>query len=174
VVGIRGNLDTRLRKLAEGACDALVLALAGIERLGIDSVAMRPLRLEECLPASGQGALGVEVRADDDELRTVVRGLNHPPTWACVEAERAFLRRLDAGCQAAASAHARHVGGKLRLDALVADVDGTAVLMERETADPADGPFAAARLAERLLVAGAEQILARGRRRRTQSGKDAL
>jgi len=171
IVGVRGNLDTRLRKLAEGQYGALVLALAGVERLGIDSVAVQPLSLEECLPASGQGALGVEVRADDEATRTLVEALNHAPTIACVEAERAFLRRLEGGCQAAATAYARHVGGKLRLDALVADVHGHAVLMERETADPADGPFAAARLAERLLVAGAEQILARARE--AAAGDDA-
>ena len=163
VVGVRGNLDTRLRKLAEGQYGALVLALAGVERLGIDSVAVQPLSLEECLPASGQGALGVEVRADDEVNRTLVEALNHAPTLACVDAERAFLRRLEAGCQAAATAYARHIGGKLRIDALVADVDGLAVLMECETANVADGVFAASRLAERLLVAGAEEILVRGR-----------
>jgi len=163
VVGVRGNLDTRLRKLSEGQYGALVLALAGVERLGIDSVAVQPLAIEECLPAAGQGALGVEVRADDESTRSLVEALNHAPTLACVDAERAFLRRLEAGCQAAATAYARHVGGKLRLDTLVADVDGYVVLMERETAEIAEGPFAAARLAERLLVAGAEEILARGR-----------
>ena len=163
VIGVRGNLDTRLRKLAEGQYGALVLALAGVERLGIDSVAVQPLSLEECLPAAGQGALGVEIRSDDDATREIVQTLNHSATIACVDSERAFLRRLEAGCQAAATAYARHLGGKLRLDALVADVDGCAVLMERETAEPAEGPFAAARLAERLLVAGAEEILARGR-----------
>jgi hydroxymethylbilane synthase len=163
VVGVRGNLDTRLRKLAEGQYGALVLALAGVERLGIDSVAVQPLSIEECLPASGQGALGVEVRADDEANRTLVEALNHAPTLACVDAERAFLRRLEAGCQAAATAYARHIGGKLRIDALVADVDGLAVLMECETANVADGAFAASRLAERLLVAGAEEILVRGR-----------
>jgi len=171
VVGVRGNLDTRLRKLEEGQYGALVLALAGVERLGIESVAVQPLSLEECLPASGQGALGVEVRADDTATRTLVEAVNHTPTVTCVEAERAFLRRLEAGCQAAATAYARHVGGKLRLDALVADANGCAVLMERETTDPAEGPFAAARLAERLLVAGAEEILAS--EREASAGDDA-
>ena len=171
VVGVRGNLDTRLRKLAEGQYGALVLALAGVERLAIDSVAVQPLSLEECLPASGQGALGIEVRADDEATRTLVEALNHSPTVACVDAERAFLRRLEAGCQAAATAYARHVDGKLRIDALVADVNGFAVLMERETASVAEGPLVAARLAERLLVAGAEEILARGRE--AAAGEDA-
>jgi len=172
VVGVRGNLDTRLRKLKEGQYGALVLALAGVERLGIDSVAVQPLTLEECLPASGQGALGVEVRADDEANRSLVEALNHAPTLACVDAERAFLRRLEAGCQAAATAYARHVGGKLRIDALVADVDGLAVLMERETANVAEGTFAASRLAEHLLVAGAEEILARARE--AAAGDDAV
>jgi len=163
VVGVRGNLDTRLRKLAEGQFGALVLALAGVDRLGIDSVPCRPFDLDDCLPAAGQGALGVEVREDDRKTREIVETLNHPPTAACVEAERAFLRRLGAGCQASATAYARHVDGRLRLDALVADIDGRSVLMEREAAAPEQALALGTRLADRLRAAGAERILARAR-----------
>jgi hydroxymethylbilane synthase len=164
VVDVRGNLDTRLRKLTEGQFGALVLAVAGVDRLGIDSVPYRPLALDDCLPAAGQGALGVEVREDAKETREIIERLTHKATAACVEAERAFLRRLDAGCQASATAYARHEADKLRLDALVADVDGKTVLMERESGSPEDGIALGTRLADRLRVAGADAILAAARR----------
>jgi hydroxymethylbilane synthase len=127
---------------------------------------VQPLTPEQCLPAAGQGAIAVEVRADDDTTRVLVEAVSHASTKLCVEAERTFLHRIEAGCQAAATAHARLGDGKLRLDALVADANGRAVLMEREVAEPPEGRFAAARLAERLLVAGAEEILRRDRPRR--------
>lgn len=161
VVAVRGNLDTRIRKLKRGDVEALVLAVAGLQRLGIDDVAITPLGPDQLLPAVGQGALAVEARAEDPATATWLESLDDAPSAACVEAERALLRRLGGGCLAPAAAHARLEGGRLRVEGLVGDPDGRALLVESE-----DGPVASARgigerLAARLLTAGAQVILAR-------------
>jgi len=163
VVPIRGNVDTRLRKLQEGQVGALALALAGLERLGLDSLPIQPLAPETCMPAVGQGALGLEIREDDTETAVRVASLNHAPSMARVEAERAFLQRLGGGCLAPATAHARIVHDRLHLDAVVGDPEGRALLLEREVGEVAEASVIGARLAERLLVAGAERILADAR-----------
>jgi hydroxymethylbilane synthase len=162
-VPIRGNVDTRLRKLDQGEVGALVLAVAGLERLGLDRVPMRPLDSSICVPAVGQGALAVEIRDDDRSTADLVAALNHPPTMARVEAERAFLRRLGGGCLAPATAHARITQGRLHVEAVVGDPDGRALLVERESGDLEDAGIIGGRLAERLLVAGAERILREAR-----------
>jgi hydroxymethylbilane synthase len=159
VVPIRGNIDTRMRKLQNGEVAALVLATAGIERLGLDSLPMQRLASSVCVPAVGQGALALEIREEDEETAKLVEALNHPPSMARVEAERAFLRRLGGGCLAPATAHARIVDNRLHVEAVVGDPEGRALLFERESGDIDDGTIIGARLAERLLVAGAEQIL---------------
>ena len=125
VVPIRGNLGTRIRKLQNGEVGALVLALAGLQRLGLDSVPVRPLEIEACLPAVGQGALAVEIREADDRTAGLVQPLNHTGTWVCTSAERAFLRRLGGGCLAPASAFARIDRDRLHVEAVVGDPDGS-------------------------------------------------
>jgi hydroxymethylbilane synthase len=167
-VAVRGTVDTRLRKLGEGEgegeCDALVLALAGLDRLGVREVGIRPLPPEVCLPAVGQGALAIETRIDDAATRALVEPLSHGPSVAAITAERAFLRRLGGGCLAPAAAHARLDGdGRLAVDAVVCSPDGRCVLGERETGDPAEAAAIGRRLAERLLVGGAAQLLERAR-----------
>jgi hydroxymethylbilane synthase len=163
VVPIRGNVDTRLDKLARDEVGAIVLALAGLERLELDRFPMRPLDPDVCLPAVGQGALGLEIRQDDGETARFVSALNHAPSMACAEAERAFLRRLGGGCMAPASAYARITGGRVHLEAVVGSPDGRALLGERESGAIEDGAAIGARLAQRLLVAGAGRILADAR-----------
>jgi len=163
VVPIRGNLDTRIRKLQQGQVGALVLALAGLQRLGLDSVPVRPLDTGSCLPAVGQGALALEVRQADDRTAELVAPLNHSGTRACVSAERAFLRRLGGGCLSPASAWARIEDGRLYLEAVVVDADGGAMLLERESGEVEFAAILGSRLAERLLVAGAQRILAETR-----------
>ena len=163
VVPIRGNLDTRIRKLQSGEVGALVLALAGLQRLGLDSVPVRPLDIATCLPAVGQGALAVEIREDDDRTADLVEPLNHAGTWTCISAERAFLRRLGGGCLAPASAFARIEGDRVYVEAIVGDPDGHSMLLEREHGKLECASIIGARLAERLLVAGAKRILAEAR-----------
>jgi hydroxymethylbilane synthase len=159
VVPIRGNIDTRMRKLRDGEVGALVLATAGIDRLGLDTLPMQRLDLAHCVPAVGQGALGLEIREDDGETAGLVEALNHPPSMARVAAERAFLRRLGGGCLAPATAYAQIVDNRLHVEAVVGEPGGRALLSDRESGDVDDAAIIGARLAERLLVAGAERIL---------------
>jgi hydroxymethylbilane synthase len=104
---LRGNLDTRLRKLDEGQFDAIILAAAGIKRLGLSGRITEVIPLEISLPAIGQGAVGIECRINDEFIHGLIEPLNHPSTSLCVKAERAFLRRLEGGCQVPIAAHAR-------------------------------------------------------------------
>jgi hydroxymethylbilane synthase len=160
---VRGNVDTRVDKLLRGDVDAMVLALAGLERLGIDRAPYRAIAVETCLPAVGQGALAVETRRDDGRAVEVVSALDDAEARAEVVAERAFLRRLGGGCLAPATGFARVGDGGLHLRAVVGDPDGTQLLRDEERggADAADALGVA--LAERMIAAGAERILAAAR-----------
>lgn len=162
-VPVRGNVDTRVRHLREGRFDALVLALAGVERLGIRTVPVRPVPPAICLPAVGQGALALETREKDAEARALVGVLEHDESRQAVEAERAFLRTLGGGCLAPAAAHARIDGGLLRIDAVVGDPDGVELMRDAEHGAPAEGPALGDRLAARMLRAGAGPLLASAR-----------
>jgi len=118
-VDIRGNVATRIAKVDSSECDGVVLALAGLERLGLAEKAAHIFSIEEMTPAVGQGALGIEVRADDAETIALVVAIDHAATRAAVTAERAFLERLGAGCRSPVGAHATVGGGALRLRATV-------------------------------------------------------
>jgi hydroxymethylbilane synthase len=163
VVPARGNVDTRLRRLEAGAYDAVVLARAGLLRLGLRPAHAETLPTDEFLPAVGQGILGVETRAEDEALRARLAPLDDPPTRAEALAERAFLAALGADCRAAVAARARWQTGRLRLRGWVANpADGRAV------ADLAEGPADAAELlgaalARRLLERGGGELLAAAR-----------
>ncbi|MFO0554517.1 MAG: hydroxymethylbilane synthase [Polyangiaceae bacterium] len=125
---LRGNVDTRLRKVKEGPYDAVVLALAGLRRLGRDAEATEILSTEICLPAVGQGALGIECRAEDGETRAILAKLAHPETATRVTAERAVMAAVGGNCRMPIAAHAERrttaEGAELRLEAFVADSDG--------------------------------------------------
>jgi hydroxymethylbilane synthase len=163
VVPIRGNIDTRMRKLQEGEVDALVLALAGIERLGLRHLPLQVLDTTVCVPAVGQGALALETREGDRDTAALAEALRHVPSTVRVDAERAFLSRLGGGCLAPATGHARILNGRLHVEGMVGDPSGAALLLDRENGDVADATVIGARLAERLLVAGADRILADAR-----------
>ncbi len=170
IVPVRGNVDTRVGKLLDGGFDALVLALAGIERLGITNVPARPLEPEICLPAVGQGALAVETRASDRGTRDLVAGLEDTPTRQAVDAERAFLRVLGGGCLAPATAYARIGGGTLRLVAMVGDGNGATEIRDRESGRAEEAERLGEQLARRMLDAGADELL---RAAREEGGGDA-
>jgi hydroxymethylbilane synthase len=156
---LRGNLDTRLRKLREGQYDAIVLAAAGLRRLGWDKEVTEYLPTERSLPAIGQGALGIEGRRDDAFLRTLIAKLEHPPTRTAILAERALLQRLEGGCQVPIAAHARLKGDRLELEGMIASVDGHRMIRD-QVEGPADNPQALGlELAERLLAQGGDKIL---------------
>jgi hydroxymethylbilane synthase len=159
IVMLRGNLDTRLRKLREGQFDAIVLAAAGLNRLGWTGHITEYLPPEISLPAIGQGALAIEGRSDDTQVRTLVNKLAHEPTWMTVRAERALLHRLEGGCQVPIAAHAVLEGTQLRLDGLVASVDGTRMVRDQVQGSASNAEILGVRLAERLLELGGDVIL---------------
>lgn len=159
IVSLRGNVDTRLRRWREGACDALLLAVAGLERLGLaDSIAQRldPARF---VPAAGQGVLVLECRAGASAVLDAIAPLHHPPTAVAIAAERALLRRLDCGCKSPVAAYAQPRGGQLYLDALVANADGTQVLRHAASTASERAEALGIQVAEALLDAGAAAIL---------------
>jgi hydroxymethylbilane synthase len=160
IVPIRGNLDTRLRKLDGEGLDALVLAVAGLRRLGLAARIAEALPVALCLPAVGQGALAVQCRADDEATRALVAPLDDPPTRAAVEAERALLAALGGGCKLPIAGHALPHDGGLYLHGLLATADGQHVV-RAGLPGPAGDPSALGRaVAARLLAGGGAPLLA--------------
>jgi hydroxymethylbilane synthase len=159
VKDLRGNVDTRLRKLDEGLYDAVILAAAGLRRLGWASRISAYLDTTEMLPAVGQGALGIETRAADAETIELVRALDHAPTRAACVAERALLRGLGGGCQLPIAAHAVVHEEHLRLDGLVASIGGEKLIRETLEGQREDAAQLGQRLAESLLAKGAASLL---------------
>lgn len=161
VIPLRGNVNTRLRKLDEGEFDAIVLAAAGLLRLEMANRIAQYIPVETSLPAGGQGAVGIEIRSDDEELRALLKPLHHDATAACVLAERAMNRRLNGSCQVPIACHAKLDGEVLTLEGLVADISGEPVLRASATAAPADAEALGIEVAESLLAQGAGPILAK-------------
>ncbi len=156
---LRGNVDTRLNKLLAGDYDAILLAAAGLRRLGLAQRITETLPPEVMIPAVGQGALGIEVREGDDAVQALLAPLHHAPTATCVAAERALLARLEGGCQVPLAAHATLQGGRLSLEALLGHPSGQPLLRERGEG-AADDPGGLGRaVAERLLARGGDRIL---------------
>ncbi len=162
VAELRGNVDTRLRKLERGEVDAIVLAAAGLVRLGIVPAHAAPMSPAEMLPAPGQGALGVQARADDAATLEVLAGLEHPPSRTALLAERAIMRRLGGGCALPLGAYAEVEDGRVRLTAAVFTPDGAREA--RASAQGSDPEEVAAAVEAELRAAGAEGILAEVRR----------
>ncbi|WP_165227100.1 hydroxymethylbilane synthase [Aquisphaera insulae] len=159
VVTIRGNVETRLRQALDGALDAVVLAWAGLHRLGLHGHVTDRLAPPRFLPAVGQGALGIECRADDERTRSRLAGLDHPPSHRAVVAERAALAELEGGCLIPMAAWARDADGGLALDASVLDADGRRAVHAAD-AGPIDDPRGLGlRVASLLRAQGAEELL---------------
>ena len=156
---LRGNLDTRLRKLEAGEYDAILLAAAGLRRLGWADRVTEYLAPDVCLPAIGQGALALEGRATDTFVRDVAGRLEHWPTRVAVTAERALLERLEGGCQVPIAAHAVVVGESLSMSALVAGVNGRRLVRDSIQGAVSEAHGLGVRLAERLLERGGDEIL---------------
>jgi hydroxymethylbilane synthase len=157
---LRGNLQTRLRKLDDGAYAAIILAAAGLKRLGLADRIAAVLPPEQSLPAPGQGALGIECRADRADLIELLRVMNHPATAACVRAERAVSRALSGSCQLPLGAYAQNEGDQLRLRGFVARRDGSQIVSAELTGSAADPEGLGDELARRLKAQGAAEILA--------------
>jgi len=156
---LRGNINTRLRKLREGMYDAIILASAGVRRLGWQNEVTEIIPPDVMLPAIGQGALGIEARLDDEDTLGRISFLNDEVTGSCVAAERAFLHRLEGGCQVPIAAYAEREGDQIRLTGLVGSVDGTSIIRDSDQGPAAEAARLGDALATRILEAGGRQIL---------------
>ncbi len=160
MVIIRGNVETRMRKLTDENLDAVILAAAGLKRLGFADQVTEYLPVELSLPAIGQGALGIECRLDDETIKETIAFFNHPDTAHAVRAERALLWRCEGGCQVPIAAHGQVAGDTLTLTGFVASVDGSRSVKNSITGSVADCEKLGIALAEKLLADGAHEILA--------------
>lgn len=158
-VSIRGNVGTRLNKLDDGQYDALILAAAGIKRLGLQERITQYLEVDALLPAVGQGAMGIELREQDPETYQLVKQLNDEKTFTCVIAERAFSRRLNGGCHAPIAAYAEIDGTDLHMNALVGRLDGSEIIRSSITGTSSEAEVLGSKLGQELLDAGADVIL---------------
>lgn len=156
---LRGNLDTRIKKLTTKELDAVILAAAGIRRMGWTDKITEYIPTEVCLPAIGQGAVGVETRVDDDTISGLVSRLNHEPTSIAVRAERAFLKRLEGGCQVPIAAFGEINGKKIKLRGLVGRIDGSEIIKDSLEGSVERVEEIGVELAEKLLSMGAGEIL---------------
>jgi hydroxymethylbilane synthase len=159
MIDIRGNVETRIRKLTEDDLDGVVLAAAGLNRLGFAGQISEYLSTDICVPAIGQGALGIESRIDDGAINDMIDFFNHPATAWAVRAERALLRRLEGGCQVPIAAFATVEGARLTLNGLVASVDGQEFLKKRAEGPALEAEKIGISLADDLLIRGAGKIL---------------
>lgn len=160
ITELRGNLDTRLAKLVSAELDAILLAVAGLRRLGWDERITQVLPREICLPAVGQGALAVETRADDARLLAALAFLHHEDTATAVTAERGYLNELEGGCQVPIGVYGRIEAGQLLLDAVILSADGKDSLRDRAAGDPGQAESLGRSLARRMYAAGGREILA--------------
>jgi len=158
--GIRGNVDTRLRKVADGEFAGVILAAAALKRLGREDKISEYLPTEQFLPSVGQGALAIEIRSDGNEIAGIVTPLNHLPAWQSITAERAFLSALGGGCRAPIAALGTVNGTMLKLDGMVSDVKGKKILYSSEEGSNTAPEKLGVKLAQKLLDMGADELIA--------------
>ena len=156
---IRGNVNSRLQKMEDGYCDAMIMAAAGLQRLELDSYITEIIDPEIVMPAVSQGAIAIETRMNDPEIDVLMEKLNHTPTWNAITAERAFLARLEGGCQVPLGCYSRVEDGLLTLSGFVASVDGTQYIKETISGEVNKGADLGVQMAEKMIERGAGQIL---------------
>jgi hydroxymethylbilane synthase len=161
IEALRGNVDTRIRKLDAGGMDAIVLACAGLVRLGLESRITARLDPTVCLPAVTQGVIGIECRRGDARTAELLLALEHTPTRMVMDAERAFAARLGGSCQSPIAAYAELEAHNITLRGLVAEPDGSRLLRDRISGDAENAAALGRQLAERVLAAGAGPLLER-------------
>jgi hydroxymethylbilane synthase len=159
IMELHGNVDTRIRKIRTGQYDAIVLASAGLERLGVKGYYGEVISTDIMLPAVGQGALAIQCREDDKEIRSLVTQINHQPSHESIQAERAFARRLGADCQTPVAAYARYESGHIVIEGMVAAPNGRILVRSRLTSQNEKPEFLGEQLASRLLSQGAQKIM---------------
>jgi hydroxymethylbilane synthase len=160
IVDVRGNLDTRMRKAEDGELDAVILAAAGITRMGWAERITHYIPTEQMVSAVGQGAIGIEIREDDEFMQGVCAQIADAATMTCVAAERVVMRTLEGGCQVPIGAYARIERDKLVMDAIVGSVDGTTIIRHHLEGDVNEPEALGAEMVEALRAQGAEAILA--------------
>jgi len=160
LVDVRGNLETRLRKMKEGQFEAIILAAAGLDRMGYGDLITERISPELSLSAVGQGAIGIETRLDDKEVMRKLKALNHSATFSAVTAERALMKLLQGGCQVPIGALGTIKGDTLHLQGVVADLDGVKYFRDELSGPVDEAEDIGVELAERLLDAGADEVLA--------------
>ena len=158
-IDLRGNLDTRIKKLENQEMDAIILATAGLKRLGLEQYITQILPIEICLPAVGQGALAIETRQADAEVLSVLEFLNDSETIAAVTAERAYLREVQGGCQVPVGVHGEVNGDQLLLEATILKIDGTREVREQICGCCSEAEELGVKLAQQMLAAGGKEIL---------------
>lgn len=156
---LRGNLGTRIKKLTSENLDGIVVATAGVKRMGWEDMISQYFPPDILIPAIGQGAMGVEIRKDDDEIERLVSILKDRDSWVSITAERAFLRKLEGGCQIPIAGYGQVREGRLRLIGMVGSLDGTKVIKDWIEGDPSEGEAMGIELAERILSRGGKEIL---------------
>lgn len=160
IVDLRGNVDTRLKKLDEGQMDAIILAAAGLTRLGHEDRIKQIIPQDYCLPAVGQGALAIECRSDNFQVRQMLDFLNDTPTKQATDAERAFLGLLEGGCQVPIGVHAKVKDGHLNMTAVIASLDGSTLLRDTAEGEATDAVAIGHALGQKMLDNGGKEILA--------------
>jgi len=156
---LRGNVDTRIRKLEEGQYDGIILAYAGLKRLGLEGKVRQILQPDYMIPAVAQGFLGIEARLDDEKTREIVSVLNHRESEIRAKAERAFLKTLEGGCQVPLAGYSEIVNGKLKITGFVSDLTGDRVFRDSMEGSLEDAESLGVKLAEKLLSDGAKEVL---------------
>ena len=159
MIPLRGNLDTRLKKLTTMNLDGIILACAGVKRLGLEEKITEIISPEISLPAIGQGALGIETRMEDEEVEEKIRFLNDRPSAIAISAERAFLKKLGGGCQVPIAAFGQTTGSTIQIDGMVGTIDGKGLIKHHLEGPIEEAESLGTRLAEILLAQGAKEIL---------------
>lgn len=160
IVDIRGNVETRLRKMEEGYCDAMIMAAAGLQRLNLEKYITEIIEPEVIIPATSQGAIAIESRKNDNRIDAFLKEINHSQTWNAIETERGFLRKIEGGCQVPVGCFTKIEGEKITITGFVAAIDGSEYLSDTESGIIENGKSTGEKLAEKLIAKGASRILA--------------
>jgi hydroxymethylbilane synthase len=160
IVDIRGNVETRLRKMEEGYCDAMIMAAAGLQRLELDKYITEIIEPETIIPATSQGVIAIESRINDPRIDAYLNEINSPSTWNAIDAERAFLRNIEGGCQVPVGCYTEIENDNISITGFVAAVDGTDYIQDTESGTLENTESVGINLAEKLIAKGAKEILA--------------
>jgi hydroxymethylbilane synthase len=159
IVDIRGNVETRLRKMEDGYCDAMIMAAAGLQRLNLEKYITEIIDPEVIIPATSQGVIAIESRKNDDRIDAFLKEINHAATWNAIETERGFLRKIEGGCQVPVGCFTKIEGEKITISGFVAAIDGSEYLSDTATGLIENGKSTGEKLAEKLIEKGASRIL---------------